>query len=1499
MPLPGGPSDKAGNRYERRWTVHAMLDVLAGQAESIRIEVPGEEGAGAEFRVTVEGVAHWYQAKRQRAMGAWTVAALRPVLEPMWAKLQAGGHFVFASGTSADELRELADRARSAASWAEYEQAFLAATEQRDRFDRLRGIWGTQLPEQVFAALRRVQVRTVGEQDLAALIEARSPVIVDGDPSSVFAVLSQLADDAVHQELRAPAIWRHLEAHGLRPSTLGEDPALRRRLLDDADRYVRRLQELHIDGKELPRAEAGRILAELTTGHRVLATGGAGSGKSTILGRLVQDVRALGWPVLVVRADDRRLDAATIRDLGVALVGRPESPVTVLAAVAGGADALLVVDQLDVVSLVSGRHPERFDVVADLIEQAANHPSLHVVGACRQFDLENDRRLRMLATDPATKAVAVGMLDEATVRQVLEQIGVDPAAVPAAVVRLLALPLHLWIYVHLVHANDPKADDVRSLHDLYDHYWDATQAACAAARDGTDEWVDVIDLLVEHMSARQELAAPADLLDRHARQVRVMASEGVLLRDQGRVRLFHETFFDYCYARYFVRTGRTLAGLLVDDEQDLFRRAQVRQVLVHQRSSARADYEADLAWLLTSPKVRWHIKALVIALVGSIPAPTAQEWRLLRDVAVDPDHPLNGRAWQALRSNPAWMPLADGAGDWEAWLEHGDEPTVNQALWALSGAVLDHYDRVVSLVQPYLGDPGWHNRIVWFLRLAPLHAGRPVIELMLAAIATGLYDDPGLAEQAWDALHDLAAHRPEWAAEIIEALVSRGIDVARQASVSDPFKGDQGPLALHRRVSLADEALLAAARGAPIEFAERLLPHALDLMAANPQPGRHPTLTADALWTARFHTSPRGDLAHTLLETLEQALQGAVAAVPERAQPLLDRLRTTQWKSASFLLARAYLGDPAAHADQAAIWLATAPGALDLGYVDAPHWASRELIAAITPHCSDTALAALTARLLYYTPTHEQRPQARRYRGAAELGLLNGIEANRRSPGVCRRLAELRRKFQRDDDEPPRGIEVSWVPPPIPEDKAARMNDDQWLGAIRKHATEDMSFAADGRLTGGASTQAQVLETAAGQDPARFGRLLLRFPDSTNEAYVGAVLRGITGAPLEVDLILSVCRRAHQLASGEALRGIVRLVASRADAALPDDALDLVATVARSSLDLDAEAWRPPADDGTRVSSGDIDLAGLNSSRGAAAEAIGVLIAKDPGRLDRFRDTISHLAADPVPPVRAMLAGALGPVLDVDADFAIRSFLAAVHDAPDDLLGSRYVQRFLSLAVRGARYDDIAAVVQRMLASQHADIAKAGGRQLTLASLLQPELDGQVDDLLAGSEPHRAGVVEVFAHWVTFQPRRDRIMAVLAAAFDDNAKEVRAQAVTTFQLLGEVPLTAYTPLFEAFAHSRAVTDFAGDILRVLEKSRHPLPDVALTVCERLLSIHGKDAGDIRTAAAGDAVQATRLLLRIHRQHASPDLRRRCLDLFDRFIAAGVHGIEAALDKVER
>ena len=78
MPLKGGASDKFGIRYEGRWTVFNMADVVDERANAIRLEPPAVEDEGAEFWVRRGALLEYHQVKRQYGTeGRWTIASLK------------------------------------------------------------------------------------------------------------------------------------------------------------------------------------------------------------------------------------------------------------------------------------------------------------------------------------------------------------------------------------------------------------------------------------------------------------------------------------------------------------------------------------------------------------------------------------------------------------------------------------------------------------------------------------------------------------------------------------------------------------------------------------------------------------------------------------------------------------------------------------------------------------------------------------------------------------------------------------------------------------------------------------------------------------------------------------------------------------------------------------------------------------------------------------------------------------------------------------------------------------------------------------------------------------------------------------------------------------------------------------------------------------------------------------------------------------------------------
>lgn len=1483
MPLAGGPADKAGNSYERRWTVFAMLDVLSGDAQALRIEVPGDEGVGSEFRLTVGGVAEWHQAKRQRAAGAWTLNTLisEGVLSPWQAALGRGERCAFVCSTGADELRELADRASGAESWAEFDSAFLSSNKQRAGFERLRRAWPNMTDQMIFAALKRVTVRSIGEPELADWINDRLRTLVTGaEPLTTAAVLAQLVDDSVHYELTATDVWGHLARHGVTPRALDRDALVVERVADSADAFFARLRPLYIGGSELNRPEADTALRSLEVGRRTILAGGAGSGKSVVAAQVAATARQRSWPVLVVSAD-RLPDATTTTQLGKEL-GYPDSPATVLAGVAAGDNALLVIDQLDALSVTSGRHPERLGLVSDLLREARSHPKLRVLLACRQFDIDNDRALRAAAHDDDTTIVPVSALDREQLRQVLTAAGL-PANVPDALVPLLAVPLHLALYVGLALGGATDLATVRTLTQLYDRFWDLKRAACRIARSGVDEWQPVIERLVQRMNDRQELSVPEPVVDGFDQQVKIMASEGVIAVGEGRVTFFHETFFDYCFARQFLGAGDSLRELLARSEQDLFRRAQVRQILAYERGAAGTAYLADLGWLVASPDVRVHIKALVVALLETVSNPTAQEWELLRDIAEDPESPLHLRFWQAVRNNPGWFTILDADGSWDRMLRTGGALS-DQTIWALAGSAVEHAARIRDILAAAPPEV-WPARRRWFLRLADVHGTRDLVDLMITAIDEGDFEN--LDFDFAHTIRQLAEAQPTWGVEVLAAYLRR--QAAEDAA--NPFDASRRLRAAGR--DLTDE-VSAVAAAAPSDYIDLVLPLLLEAMRANARPDWQITeLVQDALWSHHIY---RGSL--SLSDDVYDAMALALAKLAEqdsaRADGVFAVLRAQPYESAAFLLAVGYAGNPTAFADAAVDWLVGTPGAMLLGYSDAPTWISRKLISAVSPHCSADRLDPLTEALLHYTTPYERTYRGLKGRGYTELGLLNAVAPGRRSLRVAQRLAELRRKFNIEDVAPPQGVTGGFVPPPIPEDLARRMSDRHWLAAMKQYGVSESTTWRNGEMVGDAWTQAQVLESLTKEDPKRFARLLLRITEGVAEAYPGAILRGLAESSIDDELLLEVCRHVRALGGSDTSRWLVRLLEKHAPGPLDDELLRLVASVAVGDPDPASGAPDEPWNGGS------IDSAALNSTRGAAALAIGNLLAEDVARLPLLEPALRQLVVDAQIQVRAAAVAALAPLLDTDTELAFALFDGAVDNGEEELLGSRYVAHFLRHAVRRGHYARVADKLNQALHSASEEARAVAARLITLAAYYDDSLDDEVDAILAGDdEGARAAAIRVIADSITYVPRQDRTIAVLATALYDSAKSVRDAAERAFYGLRDEPFSKYEALITAFAGSPALADGGASALHALESSRRPLPPAALDVCEAFVATYKTDIGNISTGAAGDAMYVVRLTLRMHAQHDDPQIRRRCLDLIDQLVVLRAHNIESDLDTLER
>lgn len=452
MPLPGGATDKFGNRYEGLWTVYCMAEVLEEHADSIRLEPPGKEGEGAEFWLRKGDKIEYHQVKRQHSSkGYWSLADLEreKILTRFLTKIQKSenNYCVFVSVQDAQQLRDLAEKAEGAASFEEFKDEFLKAKKPLDDFEDFYHRSEAADEEDAYEAIKRIRVGTFGERELGYVVENRLTVLVDGDPADVKDVLAQFALREVHHELIAFNIWDHLETRGYRPCQWGKDPRVLEAIKAQNDRYLSPLRDEVIAGETIPRDEVKSILDNLVSSDNntgVLISGEAGVGKSNVILQVVEALHDQSWPVLTFRVD--RLSPTQLpNDVGSQL-GLPGSPANVLAAISQGQDCVLIIDQLDAVSLASGRNPGFFDCIHEIINQTQAHPQMQLLLACRKFDIDNDHRLRRLTgKQGAVDVVPIKPLPHETVRRVVDDLGLASRKLSTNQLKLLSIPLHLRV----------------------------------------------------------------------------------------------------------------------------------------------------------------------------------------------------------------------------------------------------------------------------------------------------------------------------------------------------------------------------------------------------------------------------------------------------------------------------------------------------------------------------------------------------------------------------------------------------------------------------------------------------------------------------------------------------------------------------------------------------------------------------------------------------------------------------------------------------------------------------------------------------------------------------------------------------------------------------------------------------------------------------------------------------------------------------------------------
>lgn len=1524
---PGGMSEKLGNRYEGRWVAKQLLRLLNENIQSVTVELIGPDEQGVDLLVVgKDGVRQLQQCKaRCGGRESWTISALRDkgILGHLKHHLDRDPNHKF-SLVTAVPAQTFADICESARNSNDNPRDFFQyqvqdVSEQRRKvfqgFCEAEGL-DPQKEEDLgkaFDYLKRTHIELFpDDRNTWSNVRTHAGFLLTGESETAISVLLTYAEDndKYRQPIYADELRRYLaQKHDIHPKQLEHDDRIAPAIEELQRQFSDSIRPGLINSAIIPREETPRIIESIDKGQDVVVHGAAGNGKSGVLYELTDYLQQQNIPHLPIRLD-RRIPRNTARQFGINL-GLPESPTNCLAGLAADRKCVLILDQLDAIRWTAAHSLGAMEVCKELLRQVRSLRgtgiNIAIVFACRTFDLENDPEIKKLFADGKEQGISKIPVKEFSDEQLKAIIGQDITSLTKAQKRILSCPQNLAIWLEL--KKKGAMPDFRSATELMRRFWENRRRLLGEqAGISADQMDAFLAPLLDYMEGKSEISAPATLVAKNPAVRHAFVSFGILQQGAGRISFCHQRYLDHLIAERLLQkiyqgTGSVIKWLGPTENQALFRREQLRQVLAMLSEESPADFFNAARELLASTAVRFHLKHLVLELIGQLDEIADDIGKYFLKLLDEPYWRDHVQETVFLGHHP-WVSYLLSAGVISKWIESEDERKVNRALWLLRSVAEHIPDRITEILAPFVakGDD-WPARILNSICWREAHDSEKMFELRLQLARLGYVKD----FVDWKTL---CARYPLRAVRLIEVVLStwniddKETSVGRKGRMERWY--DQDLSALHDAVKMY-----------PVQTWDLLMTHVKRLTSIRAD-HYDPRLRK---WRDERFSRHETDITRGVVELLILAGQVLAAEQPDKLIARVIPLGKSISPVVQEVIIAAYAHLPASHADAGISWLLDDPARFRLGSgYHEPEWMPAvRLIKALSPHCSEKLFRRLEDAIIHYHVPEEkedakyflklwQEGYFEHYWGKTQYFLLPALDAKRREPGAAALIRVLERKFANYSKERfLRGGVGSggWVGSKL-DPNLEKISNRAWLEIVTSEEVSEsdnhkwIQVDSDHVITTSIHQFASSLARIAKRYPERFGRLALRFPDSVHPRYVSAILDGFgkkqpgeevpdsekaSWQPAGVETIEAVLDKYQAGDNRETAMSFCRLVAERADEDWSDKTIARMVRYAQNHLDLEPGKLNVHCDKSTEEATVETLFQNtINCVRGVAAGAIGLLLWERKDYLWQVRPGIESLIQDPHPAVRMAAIEAIEPVLNIDKDLAVSWFCKA---CKDDLrvAASPRALRVFNYTVPG-HIGQVGPIIQKMVVSHLDDVALQGARQVTARWLFHDFFKDEFAKCRQGTVPQRKGVAIVAGELLQERKYSGRCQDLLRQFMNDPEKEVRDELRGIFRNKDLITDPEYAAFVKDYINSQAFADDPDHFvwsLKDLAGSLIPVADAIFAVCEAFSTTLQEKTRDVGSSYPHMASEISSILLRLYEQaqgDCNQQIANRCIDIWD-------------------
>lgn len=1552
----GGRNDKFGNEFERRWVIEQALRVLDERALSLLWEPIGFEGQGIDLSVTCrDSTREVHQCKmKNRSEGKWTAGHLNGegVLTRIKQQLIADGtaRFVFVSRDPVPVIDELADRARGCDSDA---SAFFASAptsgNHRTQLNTLCKAWDldqTNAHDQTTALdiLRRVSFAAgIHDRMQSEQQERLASLLVDADGRDCVDALGGFLSDRMGNAVHADELREFLRSRKMPVRNLLNDPGV----ASGIDRLVAAFNDslatYLIGGELIPRTETTQIIKSLFDDNNkiICVHGDAGSGKSGVLYELVQRLRQDGIPVLPIRFDEQRPDGS-LQKFSESVLDIPAPPPACLRQVTCGRLGILVIDQLDAIRWTGAHSGIAWRIAKEMIDQTLAVPNLRIVVACRTFDLTDDRRFRewletKVGDGAAARPIAikqqVNPLSELELTEWLAKHSIETTSLPAADRELLRNLHCLFLWCDLYEASGKVPSSVTKT-SLLRAFWKNR-----IERATTERGLSMIDVeacmtrLVTYLDCEGRLDCPMTIVSQYPAVVEAMRALHVLHKPTSSViRFVHQSYLDFQVAERVIRNSQSQSPVewVLSHDQSLFRRDQLRQVLILLRDEDPFLYSQTLRSLITTDGIRFHLQHLALSMLRSQSAPIDSEFELVTELLSQP-------AWRVhvlrnvLFGSAAWFKRLSNHGILKKWME-GSIQEIPEAIWLLRGVIEVIPVSAEELLKPHWPPQSedWIRRFAGLLSYREQHDTEAMFHWRLELIDQGhLQVEINHIEHSYKE----TTERMVWLlGAFCRATLQR---VRRSLDVAEAVRFDwRGWRREYTKLRSACQSSfhLCWSELLPVLLESVGLIHRLH--RERQRQWKRGGSAAGTYDQERSLTKFNGLMFRFLAAAIGEAVKDAdwvreqISVLSSLRSRCLARLQADLWHAA-----------PSGCADDALSWLAEKPSRFELGRgrKRPPEWPARLVLRRHAKKCSESVYKRIEATVLAYFPRWEFRragddkrdPAAPAHLnldqfGRGQLILLHALRHDRSSQIARGRLQTWLAKHGRYwigySAFRHSGGSITF---PIPRERLHLVQPPCWLWIMetdwdkRPNRHEWKQISPDVASERSHRHFSEAFQLACHINPSRMAEVTQVMPLLPTE-YVCAALRSfgetrppekLAGVPTDwmpapIATAESLIERISDPTLHEIGWALCHMVQSRSSEPWSRKTID---TIFKLALEVGEPADQFEQDAVVKWGDGDQDdsIFTFGGVRDSAAWCLNNLLFRRPElALERLND-VRHLMNDSNLKVRAIAQRLCLHFFNESSELALDLFLNSCSGVDDLFLANPFLMECMSYLWR-VEVDRIAPLLERMIASEIPKVAKRAAKIAIYGLVTKDCFRALAQQAIDGTVPQRSGAAQAIADLIDVPEWRGKCFDLFVKFCHDREEDVSARVSQVLRSGDELLQSTDGSRFaNALVNSPAFERDSWSLVHGLEQYSGSLLPYAETIevaVRRFCQFERSGtAADSRDHHMTDHDLAP-LLLRFYQQTEGPqhrDLRNICLDAWDNLLkTSGFHGSSTQLNLID-